>query len=87
MYQIYDIGAMTSRIIGSVKLALITSKNVSETIVTLQDVPQANIFQLKGLHSIVPPEELSERWHIGIEQARDILSKATRRLNRSEVMP
>ena len=71
---------MTSRIIGSVKLALITSKNVSETIVTLQDVPQANIFQLKGLHSIVPPEELSERWQIGLEQAGEKITKTTQRL-------
>ena len=30
VYQIYDIGAMTSIIIGSVKVALKPSKNVSE---------------------------------------------------------
>ena len=43
--QIYDIGAIISLMIGSVKVALIPSRNVSETKATVQDVPQANIFQ------------------------------------------
>ena len=33
--QIYDIGAMTIRMIGSVKVASITSMNVSETKTTV----------------------------------------------------
>ena len=62
VHQIYDIGDMTSQIIGSVKVALIPSRNVSETKATVQYVIQANIFQSKGRHSTVSPEELSERW-------------------------
>ena len=50
VYQIYDIGDITSRVIGSVKVALIPSRNVSETKVTVKYVPQANIFQSKGRH-------------------------------------
>ena len=68
--QIYDIGAMKSRMIGSVKVASIPSRNVSETKATLQDVPQAKKSQSKGRHATVSPEELSERWQIGLEQAR-----------------
>ena len=67
VYQTYAIGAMKSRMIGSVKVALIPSSNVSETKATVQDVSQANTFQSKGHHSTVSPEELSERWQIGIE--------------------
>ena len=54
--QIYDIGAMTSQIIGSVKVALIPSRNVSESKSMVQDVPQANMFQSKRRHSTVSPE-------------------------------
>ena len=43
--QIYYIGAIISLMIFSVKVALIPSRNVSETKATVQDVPQANIFQ------------------------------------------
>ena len=35
VYQIYDIDAMISRMIGSVKVALIPSKKVSETKATV----------------------------------------------------
>ena len=68
VYQIDEIGAMTSQMIGSVKVALIPSRNASETKVTLQYVPYAKEFQSKGLHSTVSPEKLSERWQIGIEK-------------------
>ena len=86
VYQIYDIGTMKSRIIGSVKFTLIPSSNVSETKATVQDVPQANIFQLKVLHSTVSPEELSERWQIGLKQARYTITKTTQRLTSSAIM-
>ena len=51
VYQIYYIGAMTSRMIGSVRVALIPSRNVSETKATVQDVQQAKTFQSKLRHS------------------------------------
>ena len=69
--QIYDIGAMTSQMIGSVKVALILSINASETKVTVQDVPQTNTLQSRGSHSTVSPEEMSEQWHIWLKQARE----------------
>ena len=62
VYQINEIGAITSQRIGSVKVALIPSRNVSETNATVQDVPQIKKFLSKGHHSTVSPEELSERW-------------------------
>ena len=73
VYQIYDIGAMTSQIIGSIKVASIPSRNVSETKATLKDVPQAKTFQSKGRHSAVSPEELSEQRQIGLKHARETI--------------
>ena len=73
--------------IGSVKVPLIPSKNISETKAVVQDVPQAKKFQSKGRHSTVSPEELSERWQIGLEQARETIAKTRQRLTRSSVIP
>ena len=62
VYQIYDIGAMTNRMIGSVKVDFIPSRNIYETKATVQDMPQPKTFQSKGHHPTVSPEEMSERW-------------------------
>ena len=85
--KIYDIDAITSRMIGSVKLFSITSSNLYETKATVQDVTQAETFQSKGCHSIMSPEELSDRWQIGIEQARDTITKTTQTITCSSVIP
>ena len=45
--QIYDIGAMTSHMIGSFKVTTILSINVSETKAAVHYVPQAKTFQSK----------------------------------------
>ena len=57
--QIYDIGVMTSQIIGSVKFASIPSRIYMNPKATVQDLPQANTFKSKGRHSTVSPEEMS----------------------------
>ena len=54
--QIYNIGAIKRRMIVSVKVYPIPSKNVSKMEVTVQDVPQAKTLQSKGRHSTVSPE-------------------------------
>ena len=84
--QIYDIGVMTGHMIGSVKVASITSRNVSETKVMVQDVPQAKAFQSTGRHSTVSLKELIEQWQIGLEQARETISKTTQRRTLSAVI-
>ena len=52
--------------IGSVKVALIPSRNISETKATVQGVPQAKASKSKGRNLTVSPKELSERWQIGL---------------------
>ena len=73
--KLEDIGVMTSRMIGSVKLDLILLRNVSETKVTVQAVPQAKTFHSKGRHSTVSPKELSDQWQIGLKQAWGTITK------------
>ena len=78
---------MTIQMIGSVKVALIPSWNVSGKKETVQDLPQAKTFQSKELYSTISPGELSEWWQIGLEQARETISKTTQRLTFSAEMP
>ena len=53
VYQTFDISATTSRMIGSVKVALMPSMNVYEKKATMKILPQAKTFQSKGRHSTV----------------------------------
>ena len=48
--QIHDIDAKTSQIIGSVKVASIPSRNLSESKAAVKDVPQAKTSKLKRHH-------------------------------------
>jgi hypothetical protein len=77
-------GDMTKRFIASVKIRNVP-RQVSQT--EKQDVPQPYTFQSKGRHSSVTPEDLSERWQIGLAQATETLKRTTQRLKRSAVMP
>ncbi len=82
--RLLDIGNMSQRLIASVRVKSIP-RRASQ--VEIQDVPQLKTFQSKGRHSTVSPEDLSERWQIGLEQARETLKQTTQRLARSAVMP
>jgi hypothetical protein len=82
--MLLDIGIMSKRIISSAKTRQVPRQG-SE--VEKQDVSQPYTFQSKGRHSSVTPEDLSERWQIGIAQARETLKRTTQRLKRSAVMP
>jgi hypothetical protein len=81
---VFDIGGMSQRMIASVKVQTVP-RQVSQ--VEVQDVPQVKTFQSKGRHSTITPEELSERWQIGMAQAKETLKRTTQRLVRSAVMP
>jgi hypothetical protein len=82
--QLLNIGDLSQRLIASVKVTS-TTREVSQ--VEIQDIPQLKTFQSKGRHSSVSPEALSERWQIGLEQAKETLKRTTQRLARSAVMP
>jgi hypothetical protein len=80
--SLFDIGALSRRMIASVKV-----RNVSQVGVEITDLPQTKSFQSKGRHSSVTPADLSERWQIGLDQATETLKRTTQRLTRSAVMP
>jgi hypothetical protein len=82
--QLFSIGDLSQRLIASVKVTS-TTREVSQ--VDIQDVPQLKTFQSKGRHSSVSPEALSERWQIGLEQAKETLKRTTQQLARLAVMP
>ena len=63
--------------IGSVKVASIPSRNVSESKYMAKDVPKAKKFQSKGCH---------EWWQIELGQARETIPKTTQRITRSAVI-
>jgi hypothetical protein len=83
--RLLDISNLYPRLIASVKVG--TSRQVSKVEVAAQDVPQAKSFQSKGRHLSVSPEDLSERWQIGLDQAAETLMRTTQGLMGSAIMP
>jgi hypothetical protein len=81
---LFNIGEMSRRMIASVKVGSVP-RRVSQ--LEVEDLPQAKTFQSKGRHSTITPEELSDRWQIGLVQAKETLKRTTQRLRRSAVMP
>jgi hypothetical protein len=82
----FDIGDLSRKLIASVKVKM-TPRQVSQVEVAAPDVPVARSFQSKGQHSSVTPEDLCERWQIGLVQAKETLKRTTQQLARSAVMP
>jgi hypothetical protein len=81
--HVFNMGNMSKRLIASIKIASPTRQaSQVET-----DVPRTKTFQSKGRHSSVSPEDLSERWQIGLEQSKETLKRTTQRVTRSAVMP
>ena len=52
-----------------------------------EELPSAPTFQSKGRHSSVSPQDLSERWFIGIKKAKDTIKNTTQRTLRSALLP
>jgi hypothetical protein len=77
--EIFNTDGVLSRLISSVE--------ISKVEVQVQDVPAARTFESKERHTLVPPEDLSERWSIGLGQARETLKRTTQRIVRPAVMP
>ena len=63
---------------------LISQINVTEV---LSDVPTRKTFLSKERHSQVTAEELSDRWCIGLTQAKNTIEVTTQTMSRSAIMP
>ena len=92
----YDMNRIMHQLISSVQIyaatplattgcAAVARSRVSE--VEVQDVIAAHKFESKERHTSVTPQELSERWCIGLGQATETLEHTTQSIVRLEVMP
>ena len=52
-----------------------------------EELPSAPTFQSKSRHSSVSPQDLSERWFIGLKKAKDTIKNTTQRILRSALLP
>jgi hypothetical protein len=82
---VFYIGNMSKRLIASIKVAS-PPRQISQVETEAQDLSPIKTFQSKGRHSLVSPEDLSERWQIGLEQSKETLKWTTQRVIRSAVM-
>ena len=74
--DIYDISRLTERLLAEVKVQDV-----------LQDVPERRTFVSKERHPQVSPEELSDRWCIGLQQAKNTIKITTQKGVRSAILP
>ena len=51
------------------------------------DIPLPSVFQSSKRHTDVSPEDLSERWFISLNTAKEILKRTTQRFLRSAFLP
>ena len=51
------------------------------------ELPSAPTFQSKGQHSSVSPQDLRERWFIGLKKAKDTIKNTTQQILRSALLP
>jgi hypothetical protein len=92
---LYNKDDIQRRMINSVNVVEIPSNaptvsaNVSNVLTqeSIQDVPSARTFTSKERQTSVKPEDLSERWGIGLKQATETLKKTTQRIVRSALLP
>ena len=68
-------------------LRLISSIQVHAPSKSPEELPSAPTFQSKGRHSSVSPQDLSERWFIGLKKAKDTIKNTTQRILRSALLP
>ena len=76
---IHDPATFYSRLVSSIQVYA-PSKPPDE-------LPTTPTFQSKSRHSSVTPEDLSERWFIGIKRAKDTIRSTTQRILRSALLP
>ena len=66
---------------------LISSIQVHAPSKSPEELPSAPTFQSEGRHSSVSPQDLSERWFIGLKKAKDTIKNTTQRVLRSALLP
>ena len=81
----FDIGDIATRIIASVRVTEIHSRQISQ--IEVQDVRLSRTFVSTERHTDVSAENQSKQWNIGVRQARETLKQTTRKFVRLAVIP
>ena len=76
---IHDPVTYYSRLISSVQVHTLSK--------CPEELPSAPTFQSKSRHSSVSPQDLSERWFIGLKKAKDTIKNTTQRILHSALLP
>ena len=66
---------------------LVSSIQVHAPSKSPEELPTSPTFQSKSRHSSVTPEDLSERWLIGLKRAKDTIQNTTQHILRSTLLP
>ena len=66
---------------------LVSSVRVHAPLKSPDELPSVPTFQSKGRHSSVTPEDLSERWFIGLKKAKDTIKNTTQCILCSALSP
>ena len=85
--SIFSLTAMQRRICGMSTLSEKPLERNEEIDTGKTDVPITHTFVSSDRHSDVSPQQLSERWGIGLKAAKETLRKTTQRFLRSAVLP
>ena len=75
---IHDPATFHSRLISSVQVHAPSKSR--------EELPLAPTFQSKGRHFSVSPQDLSERWFIGLKKAKDTIKNTTQQILRSALL-
>ena len=75
----YDLDAMQLRLIASVNVTD-TTKSRKIVQVDVADLPAANTFVSTERHTSVTLEDLSKRWGIRLQQAKETLKRTTQKI-------
>ena len=70
---------LASHLVASIQL---TSPNQEK-----QDIPSSKTFTSKDRHNMVTPEDISNRWFIGLAQANKTIKHTTQCILRSAILP
>ena len=81
---IYEPNQLTSRLIASVQIA---DHEVKPEFLPRLDIPSERTFISNERRGTVTAQSLSERWFIGLEQAKKTLAATTQRMVRSAILP
>ena len=82
--EVYNVLGFSQRLVASCR---VHSSLNSDASVVARDIPVVPTFQTEERRSDVSPEQLADRWMIGLDTAKQTLRRTTQRFLRSALLP